>query len=92
MKGEWGATLPELDTTVLQTITQRSVLLPRYGKPIGIAFVREEEIPDLILRFTYVEKRSNHGLRWRFTFYRPNDLWILDGVQWDDKLAEVFTP
>ena len=92
LKAELGTALPEMDTLVLQTITQRSVTASRFGKAIGIAFIKEEEAGDVLLRLTYVEKRSYHGYRWQFTFYKPSDRWLLDGVKWDDQLVKVFEP
>jgi len=92
LKAELGAALPEMDALVMQTVTQRSVAASRFGKAIGVAFIKEEEVGDIVLRLTYVEKRSNHGYRWQFTFYKPNDRWLFDGVKWDDRLVGLFEP
>jgi hypothetical protein len=92
LKTELGASLPEMDTLVMQSVAQRSVASSRFGKAIGVVFIKEEEVADLLIRLTYVEKRSYHGYRWQFTFYKPSDRWVLDGVKWDDQLVKVFEP
>ena len=92
LKAEMGMVLPEMETMVLQTVTQRAAAASRFGKAVGVTFIKEEEIADVMLRLTYVEKRDNHGYRWQFIFYKPVDRWYLDGIKWDDKLELLFEP
>lgn len=90
LRGKWTLPSSEVDNLVTQTVAQRSMIGARFGKPLGTAFIREEEFPDLVLRFTYVEKRENHCLRWQFSFYKPEDRWYFNGVKWDDNLVGIL--
>jgi len=60
--------------------------------PRLLAFVRESDLGDCLLRYTYVERRENHPLRWTFILYRATDKWWVESASWEDKVAEPFVP
>ncbi len=91
LKPYWRLPPNEIDTLVLKTITLRNTIGDRYGRTLGFAFVREDDVGDYLIRYTYVERRENHPLRWTFIFYRATDKWWMDGASWDDKVSELFT-
>lgn len=84
--------LPEIDTLERQTVTQRSVVAPRFGKSVGTEFVRKEAGGNSLIRFTYIEKFERHALRWMFTFYKPANQWRFNGLSWDDRIQELLEP
>ena len=88
----WPMPENELTTLVLKTVQQRNLVEPRFGKTLGIEFLGEEHAGDFGVRFTYVERRERHVLRWRFVFYKPKDCWIVNSVFWDDQIGELFRP
>ena len=92
LKPYWRLPPNEIDTLVMKTISMRNTIADRYGRTLGYAFVRESDVGDYLVRYTYVERRENHPLRWTFVFYRASDKWWMDGASWDDKVAELFTP
>jgi hypothetical protein len=81
----------EFDQTRDTTIKNRKMVKDRFGKIVGYKFIREERVSDFLIRFTYVEKRSKHLMRWQFTFYRPGAAWQLNSFSWDDNVAALFS-
>lgn len=92
LKAYWRLPPSEIDTLVLKTISLRNTIGDRYGRTLGYAFVRENDVGDYLVRYTYVERRENHPLRWTFIFYRAADKWWVDSMSWDDKVSELFAP
>jgi len=92
LKAYWRLPPNEIDTLVLKTISLRNTIADRYGRTLSYAFVREEDVGDYLVRYTYVERRENHPLRWTFIFYRATDRWWMDSASWDDKVSELFAP
>ena len=80
----------EFDATRDRTIEKRAGLGRRFGKIVGFQLVREERVSDVLVRVTYVEKRTKHLLRWQFVFYRPGAEWQLNSFGWDDNVAALF--
>jgi hypothetical protein len=92
LRPHWRIPSNEIDTVVMKTITMRNTVGDRYGHTVGHAFVREDDVGDFLVRYTYVEKRVNHPLRWTFIFYRATDEWWVDSAAWDDNVSALFTP
>jgi len=92
LKPYWRLPPNEIDTLVLKTISMRNTIADRYGRTFGYALVRENDVGDYLVRYTYVERRENHPLRWTFIFYRASDRWWMDAAAWDDKVSELFAP
>jgi hypothetical protein len=80
----------QFDSLRDQTIEQRSVNRTRFGKALGFKLISEEHVSDFLVRFTYVETRTNQLLRWQFTFFRPEGDWRLASFTWDDDIAALF--
>ena len=70
----------ELSSLELQTIKQLGLIGPRFGKVISYKFVKEENVGDFIVRYTFVEQFDRHVLRWTFLFYRPQNGWLLNSL------------
>ena len=71
------------------TKRQISLLAPRFGKAIGYELVNIATPCGSIMKYTYIVKHERHALRWRFTFYKPKEKWILNTFRWDDKITEL---
>ena len=79
----------ELGTVTIQTLQQRNVLLARFGGPVGIEFIREELVGDSVMNLTYLEKREETGIRWKFTLYKAKKTWTIVNLTWDDKIQNL---
>ena len=86
----WPMPENEVSTLVLKTVQQRNLIEPRFGRTLGVEFIGEDRAGDFGVRLTYVEKREQHVLRWRFVFYKPRDCWIANSVFWNDQIGELF--
>ena len=80
----------ELSMLKLQTVKQLGLVGPRFGKPIGYEFVKEESIKKTLLKYTFIEKFEEHAVRWIFIFYKPKEKWLLNSFLWDDMIHTLF--
>ena len=84
--------LPENELSMLrmQTLTQRNLVGERFGDSIGIVRVNERIIADSTVRITFIEKFERHVVRWVFTYYKPEDQWLVNSIVWDDDIDALF--
>lgn len=62
----------------------------QFGKPLGHALAREELVNDTVLKLVYLEKYEWDALVWEFTFYKPTEGWIINGISFDDGFRSLF--
>jgi hypothetical protein len=91
LKPYWPLPPNEVDTLILKTISMRNTVGDRFGSTTGYVFVREDVVGDFLVRYTYVEKRQKHPLRWTFIFYRAANGWTVDAAAWDDNVSLLFS-
>lgn len=91
LKEYWPLTSVEIEDLLAHTKEQRQLVTERFGKPIGIEFVRTEHVGDSMVRHVFIEKFEKHGLRWQLSFYKPSDTWIVNSIYWDDKISELYS-
>ncbi|WP_066016341.1 hypothetical protein [Endozoicomonas atrinae] len=80
----------EITNLVYQTDSQLSSIGYRYGKPVGIDFISTERLGNSFLRHTFMRKFENHALRFICIFYKPENIWVVNSVHWDDDVSESF--
>ncbi len=90
LKPYWPLQTIEIDSLANQTGTQWPMIKQRFGTSIATEFVKEMHAGKSLARFVYMQKFQNHAIRWVFTFYRPRDKWIVNGVSFDDRLELLF--
>lgn len=74
----------------VQTINQLDAYTERFGFPLGAELVKEEEVGDILLQYSYIEKYESNVLRWIFVFYKPKDQWIFKSLSWDEKIQPLM--
>ncbi|MCS5708926.1 hypothetical protein CC99x_008435 [Candidatus Berkiella cookevillensis] len=90
LKLHWPLSAQEVDNLKSHTIEQRQIVEQRYGKPIGIEYIKTEMVGNSMIKHTFVEKFERHALKWQLSFYKPQDTWIINSVYWDDKISELY--
>jgi hypothetical protein len=90
LKSHWPLSGEELDTLLAHTKEQRKVVTERFGKSLGVEFLRTEALGDSLVRHIFIEKFEKHALKWQISFYKPQDAWIVNSVYWDDKISELY--
>lgn len=90
LKLHWPLSAQEVDNLKSHTIEQRQIVEQRYGKPIGIEYIKTEMVGGSMIKHTFVEKFERHALKWQLSFYKPQDTWIINSVYWDDKISELY--
>ncbi len=61
-----------------------------FGNIHGYDFVESRAIGERLVRATYVSLGKVFPLRWRFYFYKTEDVWRLIDMRVDDKLTGIF--
>ena len=90
LKPYWPLPAVEVDSLANQTNMQWPLVRQRFGPSIGTEFVNEAQAGASFGRFIYLQKFQNHAVRWVFTFYKPKDRWIINGVSFDDQVHQLF--
>lgn len=61
-----------------------------FGIINGFDFVESKAVGQRTVRATYISLGKVFPLRWRFYFYKPEDVWRLIDMRVDDKLTGIF--
>lgn len=62
----------------------------RVGDPIDHDRVRTASIKNHFYRLDYLQKFEGAALAWEFTFYRPENKWLLVGVSYSTELEHLY--
>ncbi len=89
-KTYWPLPVVEIDSLANTINTQWGIVRNRYGNPTGTEFIRQESIGKSFLRYYYLHKFENHAIYWRFTFFKPNNVWKVNGITYKDELDFLF--
>ena len=80
LKPFWPMPAAELDNLAYQTRSQLNMVSSRFGKPIGIDYIRTQKAGQSFLKHTYIVKYEKHALSYMCVFYKPNDSWLVNSV------------
>jgi hypothetical protein len=69
---------------------QTNDALTAYGPILGFEVVDQKRVGMCLLQVVCLSWSENLPLRWRFTYYRPNDKWKLLDIFVDDKIADLL--
>lgn len=86
----WPLPENEIESLEEKTIKYVNMLSDRIGSPIGILKVKTETIGDIAIRETYLVRYEVSAIRLKFTYYKNEDGWIVNGFMWDDTFSEEF--
>jgi hypothetical protein len=87
---QWPFPVAELKQAQEQAEKNQVFVEERFGQPCGYRLVKEEVVPEVCLRYTYVIKYEKHLVRWQFVFYKAKDRWQLNSFKWDDSIEALF--
>jgi len=76
------------DVTTLKEKTRQAVEL--FGEITGAEQVDVEKVGTRLLSATYLSLGKSLPLRWRFYFYKGEDVWRLIDIRVDDRLMDMF--
>lgn len=89
-KPRWPLPAVEIDNLVNTIKTQWPIVSSRFGKSIETEFIRKERIGRSFLRYYYLHKFDNHAIYWQIDFYKPNKSWVINTVNFQDKLNILY--
>ena len=61
-----------------------------FGVVRGYDLVERKLVGERLLRATYLSLGKDFPLRWRFYFYKADNVWRLVDLRVDDKLTGIF--
>ena len=89
-KQYWPIPAVEIDGIVNKIDQQWPIVQQRFGKAVGMEFIRQERIGNSFLRYFYLHKFENHAIYWRIDFYKPDDIWKINTVTFLDSLDALY--
>jgi hypothetical protein len=90
IKVHWPLPEVEMDNLLNLIMQQWPIIDQRFGQAIGKEFLYSESIGDSFIRHYYLHKFHNHAIYWKLTFYKPNDTWVVNGVEFLDSLDLLY--
>jgi hypothetical protein len=87
---QWTYAAAEVQKAREQSEKEQAVVKERFGQPVGFKLVKEEEVPGIGLRVTYVILYEKNPVRWQFIFYKAKDRWLLNSFKWDTAIDALF--
>jgi hypothetical protein len=85
-----GSKIAEKPEEVRQLKAKTREAIDVFGNIHGFDLVESRAIGQRLVRATYVSLGKVFPLRWRFYFYKPEDVWRLIDMRVDDKLPGIF--
>lgn len=86
----WPLPESEINTLIEQTEKQWSIVSSRFGTSAGYEFIATKRAGNSLIRHIYIQKFTNHAIRWQFTFYKPNNKWRVNSIVFDDQIGNLF--
>jgi hypothetical protein len=88
-----GSGIDELKPQEILTLkSQTKMAMGLFGTPIGIEKVREEELSPSLKRLVYLQKFERYPVAWEFYFYKPKDRWVINTLNFKDKVSSIVGP
>ncbi len=90
LKPYWPIPEEEIDGLAYQSQQQMQAVTKRFGAARGVEYVGEERAGDSFLRHTFIGKFERHAVRYLCLFYKPESEWVVNAVNWDDSVEQLF--
>jgi hypothetical protein len=85
-----GSKIAEKPEELRQLKTKTREAIEVFGSIHGFDYIESKAIGLRLVRATYVSLGKVFPLRWRFYFYKTDDVWRLIDMRVDDKLTGIF--
>lgn len=90
VKPHWPLPVVEMDNLLNAIQQQWPIVDQRFGQAVGKEFLYSESIGGSFVRHYYLHKFKNHSIYWKLTFYKPHDVWVVNGVEYLDSLDLLY--
>ncbi|MFZ5655473.1 MAG: hypothetical protein ACOY37_00170 [Pseudomonadota bacterium] len=91
VKPHWPLDPAELDGLKSQYAPMWTMVLGRFGRPLGHELVRTEVIGTRFVRYVYLQRFEKHAVRWKVGFYNPGTGWVFNSFKFDDEIEDLYT-
>jgi len=82
----------ELDAIHAKFVELRKPLPEAVGKVLGYSLIGECRKSDVLVRYTFIEKREKSVVRWYFILYKPRNAWHFTNFYMDQDVNALFQP
>lgn len=90
LRPHWGIEKIYIDKFLEESKKQLPNLSKKYGKDVGIEFIKTETIGKSFIRHTFLYKFEKHAVKWTFTFYISKDKWEVNNLNFDENLEPLY--
>ena len=80
----------EFESMVGQAKLQLPAITQRFGKSLGMEFIKQTEVGESFIQLVYVSKYEKHAMRWLFYLYKSKDGWVINTFNFDDQIQALF--
>ncbi len=89
-KKYWPTSPDELDALAKQIGEQWAVVRQNYGTPMDYEFIRVDRLGSSFVRLYFLHKFEVSAIHWKFTFYKPQDGWLITDLSFQGDLEGLF--
>ena len=86
----WPFEKSEMQAMIYETQKQWPTVTNRFGKSIGFEYIKTQRAGKSMIKHLYIQKFTYHAIRWKFTFYKPADKWLVNTVGWDNEVEALL--
>jgi hypothetical protein len=90
LKPHWSLPESEIKQMIYTVQSQMAQVAQRFGDPVDYEHMKSQQAGDSLTQEVYIQKFSNHAIRWVFVFYKPAGQWQVNAVYFDDQIYELF--
>ena len=69
---------------------QLQVVSSVYGKVIGVSFVKDKNISDVLFKRLYLLRLERYYLKFGFIVYRGSNGWVMTGIIYNEDIEELY--
>ena len=79
-----------VDKIESETTEQLGMAELQFGKALDHSFVSAEQVQSSVLRFRFLQRFDRDAIFWEFVFYRPQNVWLINALGFDDEIRDLF--
>ncbi len=79
-----------VDKIESETTEQLGMAELQFGKALDHSFVSADQVQGTVLRFRFLQRFDRDAIFWEFVFYRPQNVWLINALGFDDEIRDLF--
>ena len=79
-----------IDKIEKETTDQLGMAELQFGRALDHSFISGDQVEGKVLRFRFLQRFDRDVIFWEFVFYRPQDVWLINALGFDDEIRDLF--